>query len=179
MTDVATDAIAVTAQRLRDAASSRTPCPPVRDVLGSTDVETAYQVQLVNLKEQERAGRRVIGRKIGLTSEAVQKQLGVDQPDFGSLLDDMVVGADGHVPMSRLLQPKAEAEVAFVLAQDITETITDPADLRPLISHAVAAIEIVDSRVAGWDITIVTPWPTTHQARCSRWRPIPLRCLTI
>ncbi|WP_272496282.1 2-keto-4-pentenoate hydratase [Nocardioides sp. B-3] len=95
---------------------------------------------------------RVVGRKIGLTSEAVQRQLGVDIPDFGVLFDDMAYADGAAVPMSRLLQPKVEAELAFVLATDLDGDLS-PATIRAAVDHAVVALEIVDSRIAGWDIS--------------------------
>ncbi|MER6006498.1 fumarylacetoacetate hydrolase family protein [Nonomuraea angiospora] len=91
------------------------------------------------------------GRKIGLTSPAVQQQLGVDQPDFGVLFADMEV--TGTAPTGQLLQPKVEAEIAFVLADDLTGDLDLPT-VRAAVEYAVPALEIVDSRIADWDITI-------------------------
>jgi len=139
--------------RLDAAARSGTPCPPVRDLLGATDLNRAYAVQQELGRLRTSRGARVIGRKIGLTAAAVQRQLGVDQPDFGVLYDDMACGAS--VAIERLLQPKIEAEVAFVLAEDLVEGPFDPARMVAAIEYAVPALEIVDSRVAGWDISIV------------------------
>ena len=141
------------ADRLTRAARTRTPCAPVRDLIGADDVELAYAVQRRLTEERLAGGARVVGRKIGLTSPAVQKQLGVDRPDFGVLFDDMDVSGPGLVDSARLLQPKAEAEVAFVLGADLDGDDLDPASIRAAVRYAVAAIEIVDSRVAGWDIT--------------------------
>lgn len=142
------------ADRLEQAAHSRTPTHPVRDVLGITDIAAAYAVQGELSLRRSARGARIVGRKIGLTSRAVQKQLGVDQPDFGVLFDDMAYDDGADVPVDRLLQPKVEAEIAFVLAEDLTGEL-DLASIRSRIDHAVAALEIVDSRVADWDITIV------------------------
>ncbi|TMR91650.1 2-keto-4-pentenoate hydratase [Nonomuraea basaltis] len=142
-------AIAEAVDRLRAAAATRRPCAPVRDLLGDTDVEAAYEVQR-RLNAVRPAA--VAGRKIGLTSPAVQRQLGVDQPDFGVLFDDMDVS--GVVPAGRLLQPKAEAEIAFVLASDLDAGDLDLATVRAAVDYATPALEIVDSRIANWDITI-------------------------
>ena len=151
-TAVDTAALDAAAGRLQRAADERTPCEPVRDLIGDDDLAAAYAVQTRLVRARLDAGATVVGRKIGLTSPAVQQQLGVDQPDFGWLTDDMdVTGAD-EVPMSRLLQPKAEAEVAFVLKADLVEGPLDTAQVREAVDHAVAALEIVDSRVRGWDI---------------------------
>lgn len=142
------------ADRLEQAQHTGTPTLPVRDILGSTDIAAAYAVQdEVNLRRAAR-GAQVVGRKIGLTSPSVQKQLGVDQPDFGVLFDDMACPDGGNVPVNQLLQPKVEAEVAFVLARDLDGDL-DLEVVREAVDYAVAALEIVDSRVSDWDITIV------------------------
>jgi 2-keto-4-pentenoate hydratase len=142
------------ARRLRDAARSGTPCAPVRDLIGDHDVRTAYRVQRLNLELAGGADNPRVGRKIGLTNPAVQQQLGVDQPDFGTLLADMQVPAGGLVPAGRLLQPKVEAEVAFRLTDDLDASDLTLADLAAAVCGVRAAIEIVDSRIAGWDISI-------------------------
>jgi 2-keto-4-pentenoate hydratase len=134
-------AILAAAERLAGAAVSGIPCSPVRHLVDDDDVATAYAVQRHNIDARVAAGATVVGRKIGLTSAAVQAQLGVDQPDFGVLLDDMDVTFEESIPYDRLLQPKAEAELAFVLGGDGTP------------AYALAALEIVDSRIADWDIT--------------------------
>lgn len=146
------NAVIEAASRLATAAATSSPCAPVRDLIGATDVEAAYAVQTRNIEARTAAGATVVGRKIGLTSPAVQAQLGVDQPDFGVLFDDMSVDDEGLVPMDRLLQPKVEAELAFVLKSDLDGEIT-PESVRAAVDHAVVALEIVDSRVLGWDIT--------------------------
>ena len=150
------DAIAAAIQRLDDAQDRRTPCPPVRDLLPAADLGAAYAVQSGVIARRLAAGARVIGRKIGLTNPAVQAQLGVGQPDFGVLLDDMVCAQDIPVGITRLLQPKIEAELAFVLARDLDQAaaITE-ADVAAATAHVIAALEIPDSRIRGWDITIV------------------------
>lgn len=147
-------AIRVAANRLEQAASSGTPCRPVRDLLGDDDISIAYRVQDLITKARIASGARVVGRKIGLTSPAVQKQLGVDQPDFGTLFADMDCPEGEPVPMDRLLQPRIEAEVAFVLGADLAEGDLDLPQVRDAVEYAVAALEIVDSRVADWDIAI-------------------------
>jgi 2-keto-4-pentenoate hydratase len=139
------------ADRILGAYRERTPCAPVRDLIGTTDVAAAYAVQQRVTAARCAAGSVVVGRKIGLTSAAVQAQLGVDSPDFGVLLDDMAVDEQHPIPVGLLLQPRIEAEIAFVLSEDID----DPdAGLAEVIAYASPALEIVDSRIAGWDITL-------------------------
>ncbi|WP_460062924.1 2-keto-4-pentenoate hydratase [Streptomyces sp. YKOK-I1] len=147
-------AVAEATARLTRAAHDHQPCAPVRDLLGPRDVSLAYAVQRRVIGERIAAGARVVGRKIGLTSESVQRQVGVDRPDFGVLLDDMDVTGLPAVPSGRLLQPRVEAEIAFVLAEDLDEETLDLARVRSAVGHAVAALEIVDSRVTDWDIAI-------------------------
>src|SRR5690349_8429573 len=142
------------ADRLLTASRTRTPCAPVRDVLSDGGAETAYAVQNILTADALAAGRRIVGRKVGLTSPAVQRQLGVDQPDFGVLYADMNVSGLATIPSGRLLQPRIEAEIAFVLRHDLAEGNLDEKQIRDAVDYAVAALEIVDSRVAGWDITI-------------------------
>jgi 2-keto-4-pentenoate hydratase len=143
------------AERLRACYASGEPIPPIHDELPEDDVAAAYQVQEVNTEHWLGAGRRLVGRKIGLTSAAVQRQLGVDQPDFGMLFADMAVDDGGTVPAGRLLQPKVEAEIAFVLGDDLAVPEPTVVDVIGAIEYAVAAIEIVDSRIAEWRIGIV------------------------
>jgi len=141
---------------LREAYRSGVPCPPLRErLLTPGDIEAAYAVQRAQLAEWLAAGRRPVGAKVGLTSAAVQRQLGVDQPDFGVLLADLAVPDGGEVALGGLLQPKVEAEVAFVLGADLPDPDVTSVDVIRAVDHLLPAIEIADSRVAGWDISIV------------------------
>lgn len=126
---------------------------PLRQWLDPTDAEGAYAVQAINTRFWEGEGRRLVGRKAGLTAKAVQQQLGVDQPDFGVLFNDMRVADGGRLDPAHCLQPKAEAEIAFVLAADLPSAETTAADVAAAIASVHAAIEIVDSRIADWKIT--------------------------
>jgi 2-keto-4-pentenoate hydratase len=127
----------------------------VRDVLPTGDVDAAYAVQAALIAHRTAGGARAVGRKIGLTSPKVQAQLGVSQPDFGVLLDDMACAQDQPVDITRLIQPKIEAELAFILATDLDQASVSEADVAAATAHVVAALEIVDSRIAGWDISIL------------------------
>jgi 2-keto-4-pentenoate hydratase len=143
------------ADALVEAARTRAACPPVRTLFDDDDLETAYAVQQLNVRRGQDAGRRIVGRKIGLTSVAVQRQLGVDQPDFGALFADMAVPDGDDVPVGRLLQPKLEAEVALVLGRDLPHQQCTVVDVLRAVDFALPALEIVDSRVQGWDISLV------------------------
>jgi len=131
------------------------PCPPVRGLLPDGDVDAAYAVQSAWVADQIAAGARVVGRKIGLTNPAVQAQFGVDRPDFGVLFESMACAPGTPIDSARTLQPKIEAEIAFVLAEDLTGAMIGPAEVAAATAYVVAALEIVDSRIAGWDIGIV------------------------
>lgn len=150
--------IADIARQLRDAEATRTPCAPIRDRLREAAgdgglIDAAYAVQRHNTRERLQAGR-LVGRKIGLTSLAVQKQLGVDAPDFGMLFADMAVGDGEEIAMSRTLQPKVEAEIAFVLGRGLRQEKHSFADILGATAYAVAAIEVVGSRIANWEISL-------------------------
>lgn len=145
-------AVEAAADRLIAAAQSGRPCAPVRDLIGAYDITTAYAVQARVNAATVAAGATVVGRKIGLTSPAVQQQFGIDQPDLGVLFDDMAHLGGDTVAIDRFLQPKAEAEIGFVLATDLVDGELDLDQIRGSIAYAVAAIEICDSRIADWDI---------------------------
>lgn len=143
------------AARLLEANRSKVPCAPVRELLRPGDVDQAYEVQALLRRRYLSEGRRPVGHKIGLTSPSVQQQLGVDQPDSGVIFADMRFSPGDRLPMSRLIQPKAEAEVAFVLGRNIDDVPPTIEGVRDAVAYAVAALEVVDSRIAGWDIGIV------------------------
>jgi len=147
------------ADLLWQAEQSREPVPPVRERIariagGGDELAVAYQVQQVNTRRRLDGGARLVGRKIGLTSLAVQRQLGVASPDFGALFADMAVGDGEEIAWSRVMQPKAEAEIALVLARDLPHARHTVADLIGATAYALPAIEVVGSRIANWDIRL-------------------------
>jgi 2-keto-4-pentenoate hydratase len=153
------DAVAAAVDRLSEAQATRVPCAPVRDLIGTDDLDAAYAVQQGLVQARLTGGVSVVGRKIGATSKAVQDQLGVDQPDFGYLLSDMDVSdgarpGGGPISMRTLVQPRVEAEVAFRLGRDIDvpEDEITLAFVREAVDVALPALEIVDSRIADWAI---------------------------
>lgn len=143
------------AELLKAAAASGKPIAPLRDRLAGTDLNGAYAIQEVNTLAWISEGRRLVGRKIGLTSLAVQAQLGVNQPDFGMLFADMAVGDGEPVAIGRLIQPKVEAEIALVIGRDLTHERHTYADLIRATEYCLPAIEIVDSRIEKWNIRFV------------------------
>ena len=148
------DAQAAAAQLMAAHADGQ-PIAPLRERLAQADQAGAYAVQEANTQAWLASGRRLVGRKIGLTSLAVQAQLGVDQPDFGMLFADMAVGDGEPVAAGRLIQPKVEAEVALIIGRDLTHERHTYADLIRATEYALPAIEIVDSRIENWNIKFV------------------------
>ncbi|KKW90778.1 2-keto-4-pentenoate hydratase [Sphingobium chungbukense] len=140
------------ALRLRDAYAQGA-VAPMRDGLDPVDVAGAYAVQAINTRFWQAQGRRIVGRKAGLTARAVQQQLGVDQPDFGVLFEDMQIADGGTLDPARSLQPKVEAEIALVLGADLPDADTTPQAVAAAVRSVHAAIEIVDSRIADWKIS--------------------------
>lgn len=150
------DAVVAAALALREAARTATPIPPLRDTYPQLDAAGAYAIQRVNAEHRvKQEGRRIVGCKIGLTARTVQAQLGVDQPDFGVLFDDMGYGDAEPIPMARLQQPKVEAEVALVLGRDLAMSNPSHVDVIKAVDHVLPAIEVVGSRIAGWNIRFV------------------------
>lgn len=169
------------AQRLREAQQTGKTCAPIRDLIGITDLEAAYKVQEINTAKRLAQRARVVGSKIGLTSLVVQKQLGVDQPDFGMLWEDTEIPSGGKVSMQSLMQPKAEAEIAFVLGKDLDADTITTTDILSAIDYAVPSIEIVGSRISNWDIKITDT--IADNASASHWvignKPVKLENLDL
>jgi 2-keto-4-pentenoate hydratase len=132
------------------------PIPPLRErVIPVGDITAAYAMQKEMTEHWQTQGRRLVGAKIGLTNPAVQEVFGVFQPDFGVLFADMAVPDGDTVDLGRLIQPKVEAEVAFVLGEDLLNKESTSVDVMRAVDYLLPAIEIVDSRITGWDISIV------------------------
>jgi len=140
---------------LRQAREQRQPIPPISTTYSIVGADAAYAVAEINTQARLMEGRRIVGLKVGLTSKAVQLQLGVGQPDFGVLFDDMEYLTGQEVPMGRLLQPKVEAEIAFVIGRDLGGVEPSYAEFLACVALAVPAIEIVDSAIADWKISLV------------------------
>jgi 2-keto-4-pentenoate hydratase len=139
---------------LREAESHRKPCSPVRQLIGEQDIESAYKVQEINVDWALENGKSLCGSKIGLTSAAVQKQLGVDQPDFGVLYSHTQIENNAKISSDELMQPKAEAEIAFVLKSGFDQPVSNIQQVIDATDYICASIEVVGSRVANWDIRI-------------------------
>ncbi|MBN9117062.1 MAG: 2-keto-4-pentenoate hydratase [Pandoraea sp.] len=143
------------AERLRRAEATRQAIASIRGEIAPDDMASAYAVQQCNVAARAATGERIVGRKIGLTSLAVQRQLGVDQPDFGALFAGMAYGDAQPMPLASLIQPKVEAEIALVIERDLTCEKHTFADILRATAYAVAAVEVVDSRIEQWNIRFV------------------------
>lgn len=141
------------AAALRAAESDGQPIAPVRDRI--TTASEAYEVQEINTRLRIASGGRLVGRKIGLTNPAVQKQLGVDQPDYGMLFADMDMNHGAELPWSQGAQWKVEAELAFILNRELPHADCSMAEVLRAVEYVVPSIEIVGSRIADWDIRFV------------------------
>jgi 2-keto-4-pentenoate hydratase len=147
--------IRLAAERIRDAYRTGNPIPPISEMLPGGDIDAAYAIQNLNTQEWITQGRRLVGCKIGLTAQSVQRQLGVAQPDFGMLFADMAMAEGMPIPAGRVLQPKIEAEVALLLGRDLDCERITIADIVRATEGVMPALEIVGSRIANWDIQIV------------------------
>jgi 2-keto-4-pentenoate hydratase len=142
------------AEQLASAEGSKVGITPLTTVDPEITVDEAYYIQLENIKKKLEQGHKIVGKKIGLTSVAVQTMLGVDEPDYGHLLDSMVVENGGTISCKDMLQPKVEGEIAFVLKKDLKGPNVTVLDVIQATDYVVPALEIVDSRVEDWKIKL-------------------------
>lgn len=142
------------AAQLDEAERTRQPIAPLTDSYPDMTADQAYQVQVAWIEQKLAAGARVAGKKTGLTSKVMQQMLGVDQPDFGHLLDDMVLGDGAVLKVSNLIAPRVEAEIGVVLAQDLAGPgVTLPQALSA-VAYLVPTLEVIDSRIRDWKIKL-------------------------
>ncbi|MEL6986696.1 MAG: fumarylacetoacetate hydrolase family protein [Bacteroidota bacterium] len=162
------------AKILRDAQANKKLCNPIREIIGADNIEAAYAIQNLNTNLKLESGAQIIGKKIGLTSKVVQEQFGIDEPDFGMLWNDTEVENGGSIAVNEILQPRAEAELAFILKQDLNSENLTSLDVLMSIEYVLSSIEIVGSRIKNWDIRIAdtiadnasaSHWVIGHQPR--------------
>ena len=142
------------AAKLAEAERERVPISPLTDGVDGIDVVDAYEIQLINIRSRVAAGARVIGHKVGLSSEAMQKMMGVDEPDYGHLLADMEVFSDRPVPAGRFLYPRVEVEVGFILADDLPGEGCTEDDVLAATAAFAPSIELIDTRITDWKIKL-------------------------
>ena len=142
------------AARLADAERTRKPITPLTAAHPEIDVVDAYEIQLINIRARLDDGARVIGHKVGLSSEAMQKMMGVDEPDYGHLLADMEVFEDVPVDTSKFLYPRVEVEVGFILAEDLPGAGCTEDDVLAATAAYAPSIELIDTRIKDWKIAL-------------------------
>lgn len=151
--DVSSEQVAQLAEALREAERTGAPIAPLTEASPAMTVEVAYAIQRANLDARLARGERLVGRKIGLTSLAIQRQLGVDQPDFGAITDAMEIADGDECAVETLIAPRVEAEFAFEIGTDLS---AEPslAEVEAALSSVAVAMEIIDSRIVDWRIAL-------------------------
>ena len=142
------------AAELADAERTRVPMSPLTAAHPGIDVVDAYEIQLINIRQRIAGGARVIGHKVGLSSEAMQKMMGVDEPDYGHLLGDMEVFEDVPVNTAKYLFPRVEVEVGFILAEDLPGAGCTEDDVLAATAAYAPSIELIDTRIQDWKIAL-------------------------
>ena len=148
------DVRAQLAADLAEAERTRVPTTPLTDRYSDIDVVDAYEIQLINIGKQVAGGAKVIGHKVGLSSKAMQDMMGVDEPDYGHLLDVMEVFEDRPVPSANYLSPRVEVEVGFILADDLPGAGCTEEDVLAATAAFAPAIELIDTRITNWQIKL-------------------------
>src|ERR1700756_3786087 len=142
------------AAELAEAERSRVPIAPLTSANPDIDVVAAYEIQLINIRQRVAEGARILGHKVGLSSKAMQQMMGVDEPDYGHLLDEMQVFEHTPVPAARYLYPRVEVEVGFILAEDLPGAGCTEDDVLARTEALVPAIELIDTRIKDWKIAL-------------------------
>ncbi len=145
---------AALAAELAQAERNRVPMDPLTAAHPEIDVVDAYEIQLINIRQRVVDGARVVGHKVGLSSEAMQTMMGVDEPDYGYLLADMEVFEDVPVLAGRFLYPRVEVEVGFILADDLPGSGCTEDDVLAATAAFVPSIELIDTRIRDWKIAL-------------------------
>ncbi|GAA1554436.1 2-keto-4-pentenoate hydratase [Streptomyces globosus] len=158
--------IAATASALLAAEYENVPVEPLTRRRPGLRLETAYRIQAATVARRVAAGGRIVGHKAGATSKAIQEQAGVDEPDSGVLLDDMVLATGSTMHRSVLMQPQVEAELAFRLGSDLYGPGVALEEARAAVKEVFLALEVIDTRFTGWQITIADS--IADNASCGR-----------
>jgi len=139
---------------LAEAERTRVPIAPLTDRNPTIDVVDAYEIQLINIHQRVAEGARVVGHKVGLSSKAMQQMMGVDEPDYGHLLDEMQAFEDTPVKAGSYLYPRVEVEVGFILAEDLPGAECTEDDVLAATAAFAPSIELIDTRITDWKITL-------------------------
>jgi 2-keto-4-pentenoate hydratase len=142
------------AAELAQAERSRQPIAPLTTANPDIDVVDAYEIQLINIRQRVAEGARVVGHKVGLSSKVMQQMMGVDEPDYGHLLNDMRVFEETPVKARKFLFPRVEVEVGFILAADLPGAECTEDDVLAATEALVPSIELIDTRIKDWQIKL-------------------------
>ncbi|NYJ21349.1 2-keto-4-pentenoate hydratase [Glaciibacter psychrotolerans] len=142
------------ARALRQAAANREPIARLSSTFPGLSLADAYAIQTLNIQLDVASGSRIIGHKLGLTSPVMQEMMGVDEPDFGHLMDTMLLDSTRAVSLGSYIQPRIEVELAFVLAEALSADCTE-ADVLSATAYVVPCIELIDSRIENWNIHLI------------------------
>ncbi len=142
------------ARRLADAEASLRPVGPLSSDAPSLSVADAYEIQRINVEARVARGEKIVGHKIGLTAIVMQEKFGVDEPDYGHLLDTMFVGNATTVDLSKLIDPQIEVEPAFILGASLQGPGIGIDDVLAATDWIVPSFEIIDSRIRDWNIKL-------------------------
>jgi len=148
------DDIGAAAAVLAAAERDLDPVPPLTTTFGAITPDEAYEIQLVNIRRRLDAGATIAGLKVGLTSLAMQTLMGVYEPDYGHLLDDMIRPSGSTIPVASLCQPRVEVEVAFVLGRPLRGPGCTVDDVLAATDYITGSIEVIDSRIADWKLSL-------------------------
>jgi 2-keto-4-pentenoate hydratase len=157
------------ADQLFLAERERTPVEPLTQTAPHLSADDAYKIQLINAKRRLAAGARVAGHKIGLTAKAMQQLMGIEEPDYGHLFDDMFLLESTSIAMDRFISPRIEIETAFILGRKLDGHRVTVADVIRATDWVVPAFEIIDSRIREWRITGPRP-PWCWEGVQGGWR---------
>jgi 2-keto-4-pentenoate hydratase len=130
------------------------PIGPLTETFPGIDVVDAYEIQLINIRRKTAAGARVRGHKVGLSSPVMQQMMGVDEPDYGHLLEPMVLGEDAPIPAARYCYPRIEVEIGYVLGAALPGAGCTEADVLAATEYIVPSLELIDSRITDWRIKL-------------------------
>ncbi len=140
------------AEKLQEAEETKRPIAPLTSTVPEITVDDAYAIQLHQIATKQQAGKKIVGKKIGLTSKAMQQQFNVTEPDYGHILSDMVEVDGATISLNHFIEPKLEFEIAFVLKKDLLGPNITVEDVIEATDYIVPALEVIDSRIAGWKI---------------------------
>jgi len=145
---------AAAAHQLWSAERGRAPIDALTSHYPDIDVEDAYEIQLLNIRRRLAAGATVYGHKVGLSSAAMQAMMGIDEPDYGHLLSDMVLAEGKPIDTARYCSPRIEVEIGYVLGAPLPGADCTEADVLAATEYLVPSIELIDSRITDWDISL-------------------------